>query len=652
MDAVKRLWLLASVLAIASFGVYWLASHPENSSSTPVSLELTLWGLASEDGNATSAFFLFNASHSLPVEIVAFDRPMPRQVWIWSSSDQSRFGNFSLALSDALASNGIALSKTHGADLSAAEPGVLIVASSAMPADLVRNDTYIGLLERGWVILYAGFPPSLMEAGGQIVPNPSWAEQRLRLGVDLDEESAVSGYRITTRSVGSVPQGPWTVVPHSRGWFVVFPGLLDASFSDADAAALAFSDFVRYANWTRPIAALSANVSNGSLVRLPLAAGVVVREAWIWTHANGTARRIVPLHGSANRLIHSASWRAGRPLSVAYLLNQSRPTDLRLTVYGGNPSVRSTDLGRMPAGISWHSSTLPFSLGSGDFVLELSNSDGPSAYSILRLFSYRVQIVHVDASTKTIAARLWAGDAPAAGTAFSWSGKRQRTDDQGNFRLVDPDLADGVNVRALDVDGVPVQFEFVPPSSFLSSWPDRLMVMGAFCLFGVAWWVRRHASVRIRLLPPEHHGRRVNVSPALLSRVFQDVPKGTAVSLREFSSRLSRMLADPQLVLPADAVSRILSQASAVGLVVLHGGAVTWRAGHASEQKARESLFWRRLADRLVMEGWTFRRNGKSLTCRRGGVIRVLEADPVKQRIRRSGSTRWQSLDDESPVFR
>lgn len=647
---MKRLFL-ALVLAVASFGVYWLASQTVATSPRLQTVDLVRWGLATVDGNATAAFFQFNSSDPTPVEITVFDRPMPRQVWLWDHSDQARFANFSSAFIRRLSAQGVAVDTTQSPPRVGASPGILIVTSSAMPEALAQDDVFIDLLEDGWVILYAGFPPSLMEAGGRIVPNPSWDEQRVRLGVELDEESAVSGYRIATTRIASAPEGPWMVVPHSRGWFVVFPGLLDVSFSDVDAAALAFSDFVRHANWTRPIASVSANVSNDTIVRLALPTGADVQEAWVWTHANGTMLRVVPLHGSANRLINPASWRVGRPLSVAFLLNQSSPADFHLTVHGSASAVGRTYLGRMPSGISWHSVTLPFALEQGDYVLESSGSDGSVAYSLLHMFSYRVQVVHVDASTKTLAARLWAGDVPAAGAAFSWNGKRQQTDEQGNFRVVDSGLADGVNARALDVDGVPVHFEYVPPASLLSSWPDRLIAAGAVCLFGVAWWARRHAPVRIRLLPPDFRGRSVTVTPALLSRVFDGMPKGVAISVSDFSARLHSLLADPQLVLPDDGVRRILVEASFAKLLVVRSNAVTWRAGHASEQKALESIFWRCLYDRLVLEGWTFRRNGKRLTCHREGTVRTLDADPLKFRIRRSGSPRWHLLDDESPIF-
>jgi len=281
----------------------------------------------------------------------------------------------------------------------------------------------------------------------------------------------------------------------------------------------------------------------------------------------------------------------------------------------------------------------------------LSGSDGSHAYSVLRLFSYRVQVEHVDSASRLIAARLWASDHPASGVEFSWAEKPGRTDGEGRFRVVDPELSEGVNRRSLDVDGVAVPFEYGSSSGILSSWPDRLLALGAVGLFGVAWWANRRAAVRIRLLPPEFHPLRVHVPSALFARLFEDVPKASALSVREFTARLHTLLADPQLVLPPEQIRKLLQDAESRGAVLLKGNAATWLAHHASKTGALEALFWRNVSDGLLAQGWSFRRLGARLYCRRDKRARILDARPTDGKVRWRGTVHWHSVDDAGPEY-
>ncbi|MBI2444782.1 hypothetical protein HYV43_00130 [Candidatus Micrarchaeota archaeon] len=638
---------LALLLAAASFSIYWLVGGLPGPVVESQGAGLVRSGLAWADGNATTAFFLFDSMLPVPVDITIFRRTMPEKVLIWAESDQEKFEAFSAGLASRLSNQSIAVRRARMPDLRAVEPGVLIVAGSAMPSELALNGSWIELLDRGWVVLYSGFALSLMQSDGRIVANPQWPAQRERLGVDFEAMDPVSDVPLSVRRGSSWLSGRGQVVEHGRGALVVFPGLLDASFSGADDAADFYSEFIRQARWTRPLVSFSANATPGRFLFSPAFDGTA-EEAWVRIHDLGTTHRRVRWQPPSLRIIHPSISRAKRPFSVSFLSNLSSPVSFELSVHDGTQALHRQALGGFPSGLTWHSKTPTWDLATGDYVLEVSGSDGSKSYSALHLFSHRVQVDHVDSASKTISAHLWAGERPAARTDLQWAGTSIRTDSEGVFRLFDANLSGGPNRRSLVVDGQSLFFEYSVPAGLLSSWPDRLLALGAVGLFCTAWWFKRQAPVRIRLLPPVVHGRRVSVSKEHILRAMANRTRRDPMplSVREFSSRLHAVLGDPMLVIEEESVRHLLRQAALAGIVVFHGDFVTLSGWYRSDAEALAAVFWKRLADRLILDGWTFRRNGNRLSCRQAGKKMVIDTDPARGRIRRLGAKAWRSLDD------
>ncbi|GEM_PF-6891673 len=650
---MKRLFLFAA-LALASFSVYWFAAGTAPAVVSDAGVKLVSSGVAWVDGNTSSAFFVVNSSRPARIDVQVFTDRLPARVWIWNESDQARFSVFADGLQHHLSSQSIDVSRGRRSDLESSGPAVLVVVGSAMPSELMKDDFLSHLLDRGWVVIYSGFPFSLVRFGARIESNSRWFAQRDRLGVDFDRLDAVADYGLSIRRGSLREVGPWQVFSRNPGFLAVWPALLDASFADADAAAWQFSEFISRVRWSLPVVSFSSNVSTLQTVFSP-AFSEPARHALVFlVKPEGIRRESVTWVSPDLQIIHPSRLLSNSSLTISILSNLSAGESFELSFLNHGHALRRYGLGDFSSGLSWHSRSLDVALSPGDYVLAVTGSRGQVAYSKLLVFSYWVQVNRVDAASKSVVVRLWAGERPAGATVLAWQNRTVRTDSEGYARLADGDFSSGVNRRHVVVDGQAVFFEYSVQNAFLSSWTDRALLAATVGLFGVAWFWQRRQPARIRLVfsvPPSV--KRVSITSAQLVHVLDSVNERfhqfrVPLTVREFSAGLARFFSDPQLVYPDASLERFLSDASLAGHVYWNGGLVAARAWYRSETDAMDAFFWRRLSDLLTTSGWTFRRNGLRVICRKAAQRMTLTADSRNFRVRLSGLKKGLCLDELS----
>ncbi len=642
---MKRL-LFVLALALGSFSVYFFAVAPLPPAPSTANAQLHDAGIAWVDGNASAAFFVLNASHRMSLHVAVVDHRIPERVLIWSDSDQARFGVFSDELQRLLRSQSIAVKRAESRDLNANEPAVLVVVGSAIPSELVKDDAIIRLLEAGWVVVYSGFPFSMMRSGGRIVANPDWPQQREVLQHGIIRPVLSIEHASIDSDVGWEPDR-WQVAPRGTGFLAVSDGLLDASTYDAGQAASFFADFIAKARWMTPVIAFDANVSGSQAVISPTFTGLA-RQALVFT-ADGTnwTRRVVSLQAPAIRIIHPLEQAVNRSLSLSLLSNLSDAAVFTLAIFNGSALLQRHAIGPLPSGVSWHSHSFNTSLLPGEYVLAVSGSHGQRAHSVLRVFSYQVHVERVDPHAKTVWARLLAGSRPVGHATLTWQKQEVHTDSEGVFRLQGVPTAGGVNQARIEVDGEPVFWQYALDSGFLSSWTDRLLLAGTLGLFGIAWFWKRRQPACIHLIDSGAIAiQRVPVSGRTLAEMMEapaHIPGGrirSPLTVREFLAAACRKLADPSRVIPAELATRFLSAAAASGHVHFRDGLVAPTSWYASESEAAEAFFVKRLRDILTLGGWSFKRKGRSFDCRKGRSKMVLVADSKTSCVSRLGTKR------------
>ncbi len=647
---MKRLFVLAA-LALASFSVYWFAAVPSQSAVSDEGATLRHAGLAWVDGNASSAFFVVNSSRPASIDVHVFADTIPSRVWIWDESDQARFAVFADELERRLSSESIDVSRGRRSELESSGPAVLVVVGSAMPSELMRDDFLSDLLDRGWVVAYSGFPFSWVRTGARIESNARWFSQRERLGVDFDRLDAVADYRLSIRHGSLRDAGPWQVFARHPGFLAVWPALLDASFSDADDAAVLFSDFISRARWSLPLASFSSNVTTLTTFFSPVMP-IGARHALVFLERpSGIRRESVTLAPPDLLIIHPSRLLSNSSVTISILSNLSKGESFELSFINHGRLVRRYGLGDFSSGLSWHSRFLDAELVPGDYVISVTGSRGHLAYSQLHVFSYRADVSRVDAASKSVVARLWAGDSPTGDAELEWRNRTVRTDSNGYVRLTDGDLSGGVNRRSIRVEGRLVFFEYSVQDAFLSSWTDRALLAGTVGLFGLAWFWQRHQPARIRLVfSGSPCMKRVSITPTQLVQVLDSVnarfqKSCVPLTVREFSAGLGRFFSDPSFVYSEASLERFFGSAAAAGHVYWQDGLVAARAWYPSEAMAIDAFFYRRLSDVLASTGWTFRRTGERVFCRKSALRMTLTVEPRHFRVRFPGLKKGLDLD-------
>lgn len=646
---MKVFWALL-VLAFASFSVYWLAV--ENPTPKPVAggTILEKAGLAWVDGNSSAVFLVVNSTQPVNVTIEVFDRELAERVLVWNDSDQASFEAFSYGLRQPLSDLSFSVSIASPRNLVLDRKGVLVVASSAMPSELFEQNRLLQMLESGWVVVYSGLSFSEMRSQERIVPNPLWPYLKQRLGISAERLDSAWAKGVSVGR-GLPRDGGWEVVRVGSGFLVVWRGVLDTSFSDSQKAVEAFVDFIGNYRWLRPIVSSLSNVSGTTMV-YSSSFSEIAPTAVVWLDdGKKVERRVAVLQKPSLRIIHPQALPINRSFSLSILSNLSSNSVLDLNIVNATQVVFRRPLGSFPTGVSWHSYSLEAGLPAGNYFLTVSDSRGVLGNSVLRVFSYNAKVQRADANSKTVYARLFEGSRPAALRELTWLNRTVSTDGEGFFRLSGALVFEGLNHWPVTVDSQSVPIEYFAQSGFLSSWTDRLLLAAALGLFGVAVFFRRAVASEIRLVDAgPTRVKRVRVTAQQLASVIESVsvregPQHLPVSVREFSDGACRFLLGPLHVVSVESASSFLTTAQAAGLAYFQDGLAGLRSWYRTENEAREAFFWRRISDGLTLSGWTFKRAGRRINCRKASRKMVLCAVPEDGCCRIVGSKKALPLD-------
>ncbi|MBI5226499.1 hypothetical protein HY994_04685 [Candidatus Micrarchaeota archaeon] len=639
---MRRVVLLAVGLVLVGL---WFFVQPVHVVQTPGTADLEKSGIAWVDGNATVAFFVVNASGTADVQGTLFSHPSPSNVLVFNDSDQNGFGRFSKSLAGLLSNESIPSGEVDARTLvrlDAMDPSVLVVVASAIPSGLLRDGLLSRLLDRGWVVLYSGLPFSMVRHDGRLVDNPDWNIQSAGLGLGFEKTGdGLSDYRLVARNGTLRRMDGWQVFQRGRGYLAVHPGLLDVSFADAEVAARVFSDMYLNASWLQRVF-FSGNVSGIRTIFSPAFSGTPSHAVlWIRDSAGRRTRHSVALSMPALRVVHPSRMPFNRTLFVSVLANLTTAASFSLFMSNTSQEVARMPLGVFPVGPFWHSQPVPGPLAPGMYVLEVMGSDRVNAYSALEVYAYRVEVRYVDGASKTVYGRLWQGAHSAGGAKLIWKNQTVYADSEGNFKLPDPDMASGANRGFLDLgDGIRVPLDYEVQSSFLSTWPDRMLAASGLLLFLGAWHMARSRPLRIRLLasaPPRSH--KIPLDVQKLDLVFESTNARFGwtrmpLHITEFCSGVISVLGDPTLVLTEDAARLFLLQAQDSGFLYVERGLSAPVGWFATKADAKAAFFNRHVADALTLAGWRFTRKKNRYTCHGYGCRFNLDADGPVGRVR------------------
>lgn len=643
--------LVLVVLALASFAVYFLYEDLAQP-VVPVPASVKDAGLAWFEGNASKAFFVVDGGQAAQVRVAMFREPIPQNVYVVSDSDQRFFPDFLDRFQARLGSFGVGVKPVPLEELTRLEPpGVLVVASSAVPARFLSSGALAHWIESGGVLLHVGLPFSFVWNGRDLAANPAWSSQKEAVGVDFVSSDFLSGYRLEAVNGSAFRRGNWEVFKN-QGYLAVFPRPLDQGFSSGFSAGDAVADFVLNASWQAPLSTFDERIDLPHTVFSPPVFAENLHALVFLEDANGSRRLHFSLRRSDVRVLHPGTSWVNESVSVSLFLNRSLASRFTYFLVQDGRVMDFGEFGSASSGLSLLSKGI-FLNASGDFVLFFSDGSVPS-YSVLHVQAPTVRIVKADAATKRIHAEVRVDGVPYARQAVAWNGSTFYTDAGGSFRFEDPSFQGDGESYVFQVGPVPVAARIESTAGFLSSWPDRLMVAGALALFAVALvlpnrlggFVRVLASERLRVV-------RRTFSAEFLAEAVESVGRAFGwtrmpVRLDELKTHLERRLRDPHAVILPESLAHAVAHASTL---VLEGDLVACRSWFSTKKEQRDAFFRRRLLDVLVTSGWRVSWTKAGVRATRGKKAVLLQWDVDRGQVK-TGARRWLSLSDLEDFLR
>ncbi|MBI4361237.1 hypothetical protein HY572_05700 [Candidatus Micrarchaeota archaeon] len=648
---MKRFFVLVA-LAVASFSVYFLYGDVvESTEGIPASVQDA--GLAWFEGNASKAFFFVDGSGRARVRVALFRDAVPSRVYVLSESDQQFFPEFLERLEKRLDSWDVSVSRVPLRGLTLLTPGILVVASSAFPREFISSGGLVQWIRGGGVVVHVGLPFSYVWDSKGLAANPDWEIQKEGLGVDFVSDDALSGYRLEAKNGSAYRRGSWQVFKNG-GYLAAYPRPLDRGFSSGFSAGDAVADFVLNASWQDPLTEFEGNFFlPQTIFSQPFSTSAT--HALVWLDGGNASRR---LHFSLNRsdlrvLNPAVAW-INESLSVSLFSNRSRGSRFTYSLVQDGRVLESREFGQVSSGLFLLSKSIGFNK-SGDFLISFSDG-GASSYSAVHVQAPEVRIAKADPGTKRISAMVLVDGVAYARQPVYWNGSVFYTDAGGAIRFEDLSFHGDGKTYVVEVGPVAVNARVQSTAGFLSSWPDRLMGVGALAFFAVAFGLSSRMGQFVRVDPPEKlHALRQTVDAGFLVDAVLHVNRvfgwtRMPVRLAELKTHLERGLGDPHAVVLPESLSRAVAGASAQ-LAMDGGGLVACRSWYPDESGLRAAFFRRRLLDVFVTSGWLISWVNEGIRARKGKKVLVFRLDAARERVK-AGCGNWLSLLDLERLLR
>lgn len=539
---MKKIAITAGILLLALVILY-TPNTPSTTSSEIVDLQTTGHGIANAQ-EKNVAYIELNIKTPKPTTVNVSWRlvqdPVPETVLLLDAPglNPNTFPKFKENLTAFLETKGVNLQTVTLQNLeSTPPPGILIIATGAIPEQLARQDL-ARLLAENRTILFIGkpFTIQLNDAGAPSNAKQAWDNQSSQIGIEYYESSSSQPKKHAMRkpayAVRANGQSNQTqtysyddtvyTTKTRGGYLAILPNTLDDGWTTPNQAAQDVTQIILNAEWQKPLAIQEKTVTlqAGSQTVFSPPFDSKTANAILNVQTNASTKRFTfyatALPGSLNNPPEAS---ANQTITFSATLkpefSQVRQLNLALTAYHNGNQKTVVDLGSAKMEkIGFASASAQLNLDVGDYLLKVQDKNRQTyAQSLLHIQKTTANFLKEDYTGGVVTLQIEKDGQPVPNQAFTISiddgkNKTLTTDENGQSTFithVSPKPFHDINIQ-LQTQALHYQRAHVD-ASILSNPLILALIAVILVVFGGALMIKVKTKTEYKLdvpdLPPE-----------------------------------------------------------------------------------------------------------------------------------------------------